>query len=232
MKKLYILFLFTALSWNSFSQQLTYQDETLNVSGPPTATLSGHATIVNIGTQIYDLLCGISSSSLTPGHSRYFCFGDYCYDTNTTISPLATSVDVDGTALLSAYLIPNGVEGTSSVSYKIYDANGNSDTVSLTFTYNLAIGIQEHQIEKPNLTIVGANPAHNLTAIKYNFAPTKNARLLIQNVLGVQVKEIQLRDNQNTLVLPVSEFTNGIYLYTLMIDGKPAASKKLVVAHR
>jgi hypothetical protein len=232
MKKLYILFLFSALYLNSYGQQLTSQDEELNVSGPPTATLSGHATIVNIGSQIYDLLCGISSSTMTPGHSKYFCFGDYCYDTTTTLSPLVTPVDVDGTALLSAYCVPNNIEGTSVVSYKIYDANGNTDTVSLTFTYNLATGIREHQIETPTLSLVGPNPAHNLTAVKYSFAASKNARLVIQNLLGVSIKEIQLRDNHNTLILPVSEFKNGVYIYTLMIDGKPAASKKLIVAHK
>jgi hypothetical protein len=233
MRKIYLLLLFSASVLVASAQQLTYSSPLFSVTGPPTATLACHAEVVNIGSMPLELLCRISSSNATPGHQLYFCFGDFCYDTTTTTSPLSTYTEIEDSALLSGYVIPNNIEGPTIAYYEVYDGSGNSDTLSLTFTYNFTtVGLPESPTKKPLLSQAGPNPAHNLTAISYNIPSAKDARLVFHNLLGSQVKEIRLKDNQNTLILPVTDFVNGIYIYSLYIDGKPAASKRLVIAHK
>jgi hypothetical protein len=233
MKKIYFLFSFSLILFSASAQDFTCHDATLNMSGPANATLTATGTILNSGIQSYDLLCRISSSSMFPGHQKYFCFGDYCYDTSTVVSPFPTTLNVGESAILSADCIPNGNVGTSTVSYQIYDQSANSDTFALTFTYNFtSVGIADVNAVKYTLAQASPNPANNLTAINYSFASGKDARLVFHNLLGLQVKEIKLSTNQSTLLISVGEFSSGVYVYTLLIDGKAAASKKHVVVHR
>ena len=215
------------------AQDFTYQNASLNVSGPANANLTAHAEIVSNGSQDFYVRCKIISSTMTPGHQKYFCFGDYCYDTTTTVSPLTTYMRTGDMAVLSAYCIPNGIAGTSTVNYQIYDDGANSDTLALTAVYNFTpVGIAEVNAPKYQLAQASPNPANNLTAISYSYLQGKEARLIFQNLLGSVVKEIKLNSNQNTLIIPVAEFQSGMYIYTLLIDGKPAASKKLVIVHK
>src|SRR4051812_7798593 len=115
MKKLYFFLLLVSFFLSASAQDFTPQNATLNLSGPANVNLTGHADIVNTGSQAYDVLCKISSSTMTAGHQKYFCFGDYCYDTSTTVSPLSTNIRPGESALLSAYCIPNGYSGASNV---------------------------------------------------------------------------------------------------------------------
>jgi hypothetical protein len=233
MKKLYILTSVFILSMASASAQLECHDAESIVNGPADANLVAHATISNGGSQAFDVICRISTTSMVPGHQKFFCFGPFCWDTTTTTSPLATTLNPGETAILSADCIPNNIEGTSYITYQFYDQNGNSDTLTLDFTYIFTpVGIPEVNAPKFTLASANPNPANNLTAISYNFAKGKNAQLVFHNLLGTIVKEIKLNDNQSTVFIPTAEFTAGIYIYSLLIDGKSAASKKLVVVHK
>jgi hypothetical protein len=49
------------------------------------------------------------------------------------------------------------------------------------------------------------------------------------NVLGEQVKEYALERDQRTLRISLREFSSGMYLYQLFIDGRSVATKKLIV---
>ncbi len=233
MKKLYILFFFAALFISASAQDFSPQNATLNVSGPADATLAAHADIYNTGSQSFEVMCAITDATMAPHHDKYFCFGDFCYDPTVTVSTIATTMNPAESKVLSAYVIPNGVVGTSIVTYQIYDQSGSSDTLSITFTYDFSeVGIDEISHSKYAVSVASPNPANNLTAISYNVPSGKNILLVFQNLLGAQVKEIKLHDNRSTAIIPVSEFVNGVYIYTLYVDGKPTASKKLVVAHK
>ncbi len=233
MKKLYFLVIFTSFIVRASAQDFNHQNATLNVSGPADATLSAHADIYNISSQSFEVMCAISDAQMGPHHDKYFCFGDFCYDPTVTVSTVSTTMNSSEAKLLSGYVIPNGNPGTSIVTYSIYDQSGASDTLYITFNYEFTeVGIDEVSRTKYAVSVASPNPANNLTAISYNVPSGKDIRLVFQNLLGAQVKEVKLRDNRSTAIVPVSEFVNGVYIYTLYVDGKPTASKKLVVAHR
>jgi hypothetical protein len=48
-------------------------------------------------------------------------------------------------------------------------------------------------------------------------------------VLGEQVKEISLDRDQRSIRVSMRDFSNGMYLYQLLIDGRSVSTKKLIV---
>jgi hypothetical protein len=54
----------------------------------------------------------------------------------------------------------------------------------------------------------------------------------VYDVLGGKVFETNLVQKQGAYILNVSDFKQGVYLYSLIENGKSVATKKLVIAHK
>lgn len=77
------------------------------------------------------------------------------------------------------------------------------------------------------------NPAQDQAIIPYNLPnSTQDARIQLRDITGREVGSYSLKLQQKQGCLPVnlSSFRNGLYLYSLVIDGKPVATRKLAVA--
>ena len=91
---------------------------------------------------------------------------------------------------------------------------------------------------KPELvlaaTALGAaypNPAQEEAFIPYHLPKgTRSAQVLLTDITGRQVSSYALKGQQGRLPVSLSNMQNGLYLYTLVLDGKPAATRKLAVA--
>jgi len=232
LKKLYSAIFLLLVGLTASAQSFSWQDGTFEVSGPYDGpNVHGEVTVRNISSQPLDLICRISSDTMTAGHTKWFCFGPTCYPPTVTVS-IVTTVNAGDTALLIAYCAPNGAEGASTVNYEIYDANGNSDTISFSFhyTFNLS-GTNEISSAKYALSAASPNPAFSVASISYYIAKAKDASIVFKNLAGIEVKEIKLSENQNTLMLPVADFPSGVYIYTLIMNGRPTVSNKFLVIH-
>lgn len=233
MKKIYLslLLFFPAFL---FAQSFTTSSATgMSLAGPDSINLSAHVHIINNSSTQFNVMCRISSASMTSGHSKYFCFGVNCYDTSVVQSFSAIVIRPGQYDSLQAYAVPNHIGGNDSVSYQFYDNTGLSDTLNLTVTYSFtSVGIEELNKSAGSLTISGANPSNNLTALSYNVNQGKDARVVFHNLLGSVVKEIKLTDKQGILIVETSQFNSGIYVASLVVDSKSVVSKKLVVAHK
>lgn len=73
------------------------------------------------------------------------------------------------------------------------------------------------------------NPASDFLDIDYQVVGNQELRLGFYNVLGEQVKEFALDRDQRTLRIPLRDFSSGMYLYQLSIDGRSVATKKIIV---
>ena len=54
-------------------------------------------------------------------------------------------------------------------------------------------------------------------------------KITIYNVLGLVVKEIDLDKDDRSVKISLRELNSGLYMYQLLVDGKPVATKKLMV---
>jgi hypothetical protein len=74
------------------------------------------------------------------------------------------------------------------------------------------------------------NPATETAIIPFNLPNSyKQASILIRDITGREVAKYAIRKNSSSLEVSVSNFSNGLYTYTLLIDEKPVATKKLSV---
>lgn len=73
------------------------------------------------------------------------------------------------------------------------------------------------------------NPATDFVDIDYQVSGNQDLRIVFYNVLGEQIKELSLDRDQRTIRVPMRDFSSGMYLYQLVIDGRSIATKKLIV---
>ena len=73
------------------------------------------------------------------------------------------------------------------------------------------------------------NPATSVVKIDYALNKS-NAQLSLYNLLGVSVYEQKLNSREGTATINISDFPQGIYFYTIKVDGKAVETKKLVIS--
>ena len=230
--------LFGALAFFAFHTNVNGQALNLNngifyVSGPYTTNrLESHLYIENTSNNPMNVMARCDKSEMTFGQQTYYCWFQ-CYDTTVTFQPEPLTIagrSIDSLSFHS-YLYPLSTVGTSPIHYTFYDQADPNDSIYATITYDvLNTGIDE--IQNATLATASPNPANNLTGISYALPALNNARLVISNLLGEQVKSFELTTKQSLLFVSTSDLPSGMYVYPLINNGKPVATKKLIVAHR
>jgi|GEM_PF-2906289 len=79
---------------------------------------------------------------------------------------------------------------------------------------------------------VHPNPATIVAYLDYNMSAKVQAKITISNLLGKVIDEFPLQEGEHKLKIPASNYSSGIYLYTLSINGKAMKTKKLVIDGR
>ena len=107
----------------------------------------------------------------------------------------------------------------------------NEKTIVVNSTKNFS------QTEIDNITINGyflgqnnPNPFKNATIIEYSLPVSeKNASILIFNLNGQTLKEYKLSDAKGSITIDGTVLSKGLYLYSLISDGKEIATKKMLM---
>jgi len=75
------------------------------------------------------------------------------------------------------------------------------------------------------------NPFYQTTTISYNLPlGSLEADLKVFNIQGALVKAIRIKGNGNGIVSFVrGELVNGMYIYTLNVDGRVIDTKKMIL---
>ncbi|MCS6820350.1 MAG: T9SS type A sorting domain-containing protein [Microscillaceae bacterium] len=84
--------------------------------------------------------------------------------------------------------------------------------------------------EKITVSRVYPNPATTIAIIDYVLHDQNiNAKITISNVLGNVIQEFLLYPEQKRIKINTYEYNSGVYFYTLSLEGKAVATKKLIV---
>ncbi len=89
-----------------------------------------------------------------------------------------------------------------------------------------------------NVSISGAtleqnvpNPLSNTTSIRYTIPSiSANAQLVINDFNGKMIRQVSLQPGAGVVNIDASTMSTGAYSYTLVINGKAIATKKMIVA--
>ncbi len=214
------------------AQSLSVPAGAFQVQGLTTdVRLEAYLEVENSNNNDLYVMINCDRSMMNPAHQSYYCWA-LCYDTTVCNSPdplvvAGRSIDMNS---FHSYIYPNGVAGSSTLTYTFFDQNNPSDQGSASITFDiLTAGVNE--ISKGTLSSAVPNPANAFANINYSVPALKNGKLVVYNMLGTVVKEYRLTNTQASVLLSTSELSSGVYVYSLINDGKSVSTKKLVVAH-
>ncbi|MCS6796835.1 MAG: T9SS type A sorting domain-containing protein [Raineya sp.] len=87
---------------------------------------------------------------------------------------------------------------------------------------------ENHQL---SISLPYPYPANENVTFQYQLFQNVEARLVFYDVVGNEIASYRLTAENNRLTIPTAHFKTGMYLYSLVIEGKNVATKKLLVSH-
>jgi Secretion system C-terminal sorting domain len=196
-----------------------------------------HVDVTNISSTTKNVKVERTIIDTVAGTDFYYCWAQ-CYSAtacqNNAVITNAESVELEAaetTNLFGAYYRPKGMVGVNTVEYCFFDVNNTSDRVCLVASHDAreAVSILEVTGVTNFLSAPQPNPASGLTKIVYNLPNLNNGKLVVRNMLGSTIKEIQLDKVSDSKTIDVSLFNAGIYFYSLVNNGNIISSQRLVV---
>ena len=167
------------------------------------------------------------------GSLNMFCWGS-CFGSNVYFSPTPISILAGRTdsTNFSGHFVPNTHIGTSRLRYVFYSRSDLLDTVCVNVVYSafFPIGI-EVLAEHAKISNAYPNPATNSTTINYSLLASASGNIIIRNLLGSVIKEVPLDSNSGKVSIFTGDLPEGVYFYSLNVNGQTGVTKKLIVRH-
>jgi len=240
MKKLVLFtFLFTLAAFVGYSQNLSLSyegglvpnDGQLVFTGEPSSPLIvATIEVTNNSAASMDVLCKKVEISLVPETQNTFCW-DVCYPPNVYVSiGSITLAPGEITNVFTGDFEPLTHPGQSVIRYVFFNAANTNDSVCFKALFNAyPLGL-ENQAGLASLSAAYPNPASAQASFNYSVEEGASAILIVRNVLGSTVKEVHLKGS-GVVTISTRDLSEGIYFYSLVINGKAESTRKLVVSH-
>ncbi|NTV84108.1 MAG: T9SS type A sorting domain-containing protein [Bacteroidales bacterium] len=238
---LFCLTIFSAVFSQSFSLQDTNgvainAGATIQVLGEPTDdVITAKIHVKNNAGDAKDVKVKkvINEGNVLPNTMNYFCWG-VCYGPDTYESPFAQNIAA-GAVNDQFYgdYNPQAVPGKSTISYVFFDANNRNDSVAVTVEFYASPAFIADDLAKlVKFSDAYPNPAISKVNVDYAIPEyVRTATITITNMLGAEVRKVNLDEHNGTARIQVSELLNGIYFYSLVADDKIVLTRKFVVKH-
>ncbi|MBW7846904.1 MAG: T9SS type A sorting domain-containing protein [Bacteroidales bacterium] len=170
--------------------------------------------------------------SVVDGTENQFCWSA-CYPPFVDVSSVPYPIpgnEMTPEGIFSGHYLPQSKTGTSVLEYSFFIEGDPNDSISFVVKFKVeAVGLADRK-EKASISNAYPNPANGMVNFDLDLGNNeRNARLVIQNLLGQPLLEQVIEPGAKHLSIPVSELREGVYFYTLYIDNKNIVSKKLVI---
>ena len=241
MKK-YVLFLcFAAVtSLFAYSQSLTLSDSdgpiannsTKLVYGLPSADeILSHVFVTNTTANTVRVKVKKVEIVVLDGTMNLLCWG-LCFDPTVYVSPdpIEIGAGITNNSDFSGHYIPGGIIGISTIRYVFFNDANPSDSVCFNVDYDTyPQGISKQS----DITSTNAypNPANNSVNFSCSVPQDSDAKLIIRNLLGTVVRDVDINSKSGKLSLNTSDLADGVYFYSVIVNGNPQFTKKLVIRH-
>lgn len=215
-----------------YNGNLLTNNQEINVYGNPSDYIYVPMKVKNVGTSTISMKVKKIEHSLLTGSENAYCFAGNCFVPEIIISPNTAVIPANqfDTSFTADY---NGLgkSGTSIISYVFFNINNVNDSVSVKVNYITSLN-SINDISKADIYFSDAypNPANNSTTIAYVLPKATNtASIRISNILGSKISEYSLEDLNGRKTIDISNFNEGIYFYSLIVNNKIYFTKKLLV---
>ncbi len=237
------LYLLSMACFYGYSQTGLSLSDTLGNPIAPNSTLVINSTpdkpegvlylwVKNNGSNAVTVKAKKVELSLLAEASVNFCWANQCYPP-TVFESLANSVINAGAYAkdFSGHYQHNTKMGQSKVEWVFWDVSNPANTISVFADYNVfPVGFEEHAAEA-KISGVYPNPANTNVSMTYSLPAGMNGTVILRNILGAEIRHEVLQGSSGKLTLSVSDLSDGIYFYSLLVNGESSSTGKLIVRH-
>lgn len=232
MKLFLPVLLFFVLSFAAFGQSLELVDPIFEESISTGNTVETKLQIKNNSDHPIRLGVELDDSYHREDLISSICVGQDC---NSDFDALEITTLNPGETLDDLYIHFNAGydELTRELSLTFYEVGNPENRLSERFTYHIENDVSNGILfsnELLQISKVYPNPVSSVASIDYSlYDRSAPATVIVHNILGDRVLELKLDQSETSLKLPVDQFSNGVYFYTLQINGKGVTTKKFLV---
>ncbi|WKN42297.1 T9SS type A sorting domain-containing protein [Tunicatimonas pelagia] len=232
MRLFLLISLLTAVSALTFGQSITLLDPILEESIATGNTVETELQVKNSSDHIIRLGLKLNDSYHKDDQLSSICIGDECF---SQFSALEVTTLNPGEILRDVRIHFNAGydELTRELTVTLYDIANPSETLTERFRYHIKNDFPNGILfanEALQISKVYPNPVASTASIDYDLQDgSQLATISVHNILGDQVLKLQLDQAETNLKISTDEFPNGIYFYTLQLNGQSVTTKKFVV---
>jgi hypothetical protein len=247
MKKVLLsVYLFSVVAFYGYSQSLTLSNQhgaiqpnaiIVQAGTPDSVELITYLNVKNISNATIKVFCKKVQLTMLDSTEMTMCWAGNCYPAPVNVSPFSQSINAGqtNTEFIGHYTqtaFSHFKSGESVIRWVFYNQANVNDSASVTVKYTTyPLGIDESNGRQAVLSNAYPNPANAVAGFNYAVPSGSQARIVIRNILGSIVHSEQVSTGSGKISVNTANLTDGIYFYSLMLDGKNSQTKKLVVKH-
>ena len=181
-----------------------------------------------------NLIAEVEVLQAVEGTYNMICL-DQCYAPGVTVTPVVEFAAGDSKDLARHYSAedPTNLENVLGLEqimkYSIYEEGSHEMfIINVIFKYS-AYGIEDNNIVE-EFSNAYPTPAKDVVSFDYNFSSSANeAYVAIYSMTGQEVMRSEINAPQGKVSLNVSDLADGVYFYSLIVNGQTKKSSKLVI---
>jgi len=104
----------------------------------------------------------------------------------------------------------DGLEGSASYTYILFDDNNRNDSVYITINYNIDYAVGVNEINENTISNIYPNPAQSSIQFNLNTSIT-NAQFEIYSMVGQRVKQVNIENAQGRISIDINDLLPGVY---------------------
>lgn len=202
---------------------------------PDSVELITYLNVKNIGSKTIDVLCKKSQLSMLDSTEVTICWAGACYPPSYNISPNAQTITPGQTITefvghYTQAAFHHFKPGESVIRWVFYDKSNVNDSMSVTVKYtSYPLGVDDAKTKLGMLSNAYPNPSAAHASFSYAIPSGVTGEIIIRNLLGSTVYNAQLYSSNGKVTISTENLSDGIYFYSLVIDGRVSQTKKLIV---
>jgi hypothetical protein len=194
--------------------------------------------VKNVGSAAISVLCKKVELTMIDSTAMAMCWAGACYSPETFVSPYSELIepgqtnnefsgDYMTTKMSFAFTI-----GQSEVRWVFFNQDNVNDSVSVTIKYStFGVGIEDGNVRQASLSNAYPNPSRSSSIFSYSIPSGSEGSVVVRNILGSTLVSEPLAAGNGNFTINTENLGDGIYFYSLMLDGKISQTKKLIVKH-
>lgn len=174
-------------------------------------------------------------TNFVEGTTTWICFGE-CLIPSTEVQQTAPQqLEADTTLLLSChymaddYLAVLGQE--QHITLEIWNAATPEETFVINVVFKYSLDGMENITAVEEFSNAYPMPAHDVINFDYSFnAGVNSAVIAVYNMMGQEVMRSEISGMSGRHSLNISDLVDGIYFYSLVVNGRTEKSNKMVIS--